>query len=58
MFSGHTHKYELINKGDKNNNFPIVINSNNEVMNISITPKSINIIIKDRKGKITKQLEF
>lgn len=58
MFCGHTHQFEFINKGDKGNNFPIIINANRDIMDINVKENSINVVIKDIKGKITQEFNF
>ena len=58
MFCGHTHQHSFLPKGEKNNNFPILINSNNEILDIRIKEKKISIKILDTQGKVTKTIDL
>jgi hypothetical protein len=58
MFCGHTHRYSYCPKGEKENNFPILTNSNNEILDIRIKNQKISIRILDTQGKITKTIDL
>lgn len=59
MFSGHHHKHFVREKGDCGNNFPIVVNSNNERMDF-VTDKSgrINLKFYDVNGTLTHEYNY
>jgi Predicted phosphohydrolases len=53
MFSGHTHNYKFIKKGDDANiNFPVLINDDETYLDVTADGKTINIDQKDMTGKI------
>jgi predicted phosphodiesterase len=58
MFCGHTHQHSCLPKGEKGNNFPILTNSNNEMLDITVKGQKINIRIVDIHGNITKTIEL
>lgn len=58
MFSGHTHRYSFIEKGEQGNNFPLIVNGNRDIMDISVKDKSIHVVIKDREGKVKQNFNF
>ena len=58
MLSGHTHKYMFIDKGAKGNNFPLIVNGNRDIMDINIDGKTIDVVIKNRKGKEIHKFKF
>lgn len=58
MLCGHTHRYSYWKKGEKNNHFPILVNSNNDLLDIRVTGQKIHINILDTKGKIIKTIDL
>jgi 3',5'-cyclic AMP phosphodiesterase CpdA len=58
MFCGHTHRHSYLPKGEKDNRFPILTNSNNEILDITVTGQKINIKISDAEGKVTKTIDL
>lgn len=58
MLSAHHHKYILANPGEYGNDFPIVVNSNTERMDVSATAEKIIIDTFDRSGAKLHHLEF
>ncbi len=58
MMCGHTHRYSYQEKGQNGNNFPIITNSNSEMIEVSVKGKKIDVRIKDREGKQTRQFSF
>ncbi|MDR1224148.1 MAG: metallophosphoesterase [Tannerella sp.] len=58
MFCGHTHRHSYFPKGGKDNSFPILTNSNNEILDITVTGQKINIKISDAEGKVTKIIDL
>lgn len=53
MLCAHTHRHAYFGKGEKANNFPILINSNSEIVEIQVKGNKIDIRIKDIEGKVT-----
>ncbi|MBQ2107419.1 MAG: metallophosphoesterase, partial [Bacteroidales bacterium] len=53
MLSGHHHKYIYVTPGAEGNKnaFPILVNSNVDRLDCSVTAKSINIKIINQEGK-------
>ena len=58
MLSGHLHQHHFIPAGDDGCEFPILINSNNHIVNITVEGKSIKIKIKDDSGKLFKEISL
>lgn len=58
MLCGHTHRYSFLPKGEKSNTFPILTNSNNEVVEVKVKGTDISIQIKSAEGKVTKQVDL
>ncbi len=55
MLSGHIHKYSYIDKGKKNNNFPILINSNVWQTEVSVNSKCLRMKLIDVSGNVVKE---
>ena len=52
MMSGHTHSYSFREKGTSGGNeFPILVNGNNDRIDVKVTPKSIDLRVVDAAGK-------
>jgi predicted phosphodiesterase len=51
MLSGHTHRYSYRDKGYCGNEFPILVNSNNDRVDVKITNQQIHMEVKDATGK-------
>ena len=58
MFCGHTHRHSYQPKGEKSCNFPILTNSNKEILEIHVKGEKINIKISDTQGKVTKTIDL
>src|SRR5690625_36964 len=58
MISGHTHRHGFIPKGEKGNQFPILINGNREVLDVQVQPSGMHIQIKDREGNLKHEFDF
>src|SRR5690625_2162739 len=58
MISGHTHRHGFIPKGQKGNQFPILINGNREVLDVQVQPSRMHIQIKDREGNLKHEFDF
>lgn len=58
MICGHTHRHSYLPKGEKNNHFPILTNSNNEIVDIQITAQKIYLKIFDTKGNTTRKIDL
>lgn len=58
VLSGHTHKHFFIDRGVSGNKFPLVINDNKSVIDLSVDNDKITVKITDEKGKITFNQKF
>lgn len=58
MISGHTHRYSLVEKNKDGNNFPILINSNKEAVDVKVNGNNIDLKIIDEKGNVAKEFTF
>lgn len=58
MLCGHTHRHSFQSKSENGNNFPILTNSNNEIVEVRVNGQKIHIKILDTKGKITKTFDL
>lgn len=58
MLSGHTHRHSFQQKGENGNNFPILVNSNNDLLDIRVSGQKIHINVRDTKGKVTKTFDL
>jgi len=58
MISGHLHKHEVSEKGAGNNSFPIVVNSNNERLDVTVEGKKISLRFYDTAGKLLRTLNY
>lgn len=52
MLSGHTHRYSYRDVGSVDNNFPILVNSNNDKVNVKVTKSQIDMEVVDAAGKV------
>ena len=52
MISGHTHRYSYREVGTCDNNFPILVNSNNDKVNVKVTKSQIDCEVVDALGKV------
>lgn len=53
MFSGHTHSYRFVKKGEEAKmNFPLLINDDETYLDVKIDDEVINIEQKDMSGKV------
>ena len=52
MFCGHTHRYSFRDVGSVDNNFPILVNSNNDKVNVRATKSQIDMEVVDATGKV------
>ena len=50
--SGHTHRYILIEKGERDNNFPILTNDNKSIMRVNSDSKGIHVKIVNEKDEV------
>jgi len=57
MLSGHLHRHFYLTKGEDGCNFPILINSNEHVTDIKVVKNQITLIIKDKEGKVFKEIK-
>lgn len=53
MLSGHTHRYSYREEGSCGNDFPILVNSNNDKVNVTVTASQIDMEVVDATGKVT-----
>jgi len=58
MISGHTHRYSFIEKNSDENNFPIIVMSNNCRMDLSIDSSGIRATTIDIDKKVISELVF
>lgn len=58
MLSGHHHRYFCREKGSCGNNFPIVANSNEERLDVSVDAQGIVLNFYNRKGEKVRTLNF
>ncbi|MBE6204955.1 MAG: metallophosphoesterase [Alistipes sp.] len=52
MLCGHTHSYSYRDVGSVDNNFPILVNSNNDKVNVRATKSQIDMEVVDATGKV------
>lgn len=52
MLSGHNHSYSYREAGSYGNNFPILVNSNNDRVNVKVTDSQIDMDVVDAFGKV------
>ena len=52
MLSGHNHRYSYREAGAYGNNFPILVNSNNDKVNVKATASQIDMEVVDAMGKV------
>ena len=52
MLCGHTHTYSYRDVGSVDNNFPILVNSNNDKVNVRATKSQIDMEVVDATGKV------
>lgn len=58
MLCAHFHKYDYNPKGENGLNFPMIINSNKEALNIKANDNELCIKIIDVKGDVIKQFNY
>ena len=52
MISGHTHRYSYREVGSCDNNFPILVNANNDKVNVKVNKSQIDCEVVDATGKV------
>ena len=53
MLSGHNHGYSFREKGSLNGNeFPILVNSNNDRVEVKVTKSAIKLVVKNLEGSV------
>lgn len=57
MLCGHLHLYDFIERGERGNDFPILVNSNNDRLDVEVTPSRIAIDVVDAAGKVIHRHE-
>ena len=55
MLSGHLHKH-ILQAANAKVNFPILVNSNNNVVKVSATDKNITMKVLDQKGGLVEDI--
>lgn len=58
MLCAHMHQPQYFSPGEEGLKFPVIVNSNNEVMDITVDGKEIGINIKGRDGKVTRNYSY
>lgn len=57
MFSGHLHLYDYVERGERGNDFPVLVNSNEERLDVEVTPSRVAVDVVDATGKVTHRHE-
>lgn len=58
VISGHTHRHILVEKGERDNNYPILTNDNEDVMLVHSDKEGISIKIISEKDKVVLDRVF
>lgn len=58
MLCGHLHQHIYAEPGTEGCNFPLLINSNKQVLDVSTDNKTLNIVVKDEAGNPVKTFTF
>ena len=58
MMCGHTHKHSYLPKGEKGNTFPVLVNSNKDILDVKIKDNAVFLRIMDQKGKVLKKIDL
>ena len=58
MLSGHFHQLIYTDAGEKEPNFPIIINSNKDLLDIDVDSDKINVDIRDTTGKVIRTYTY
>lgn len=52
MLSGHTHRTEIMDKGESGFTYPVITNSNVSFLEVNAGPKELKVVIKNIDGNI------
>ncbi len=58
IVSGHTHKHYFVEKDTMYNEFPLLVNDNNSVVDLKINKKNIKVKVTAKDGNVTFEKEF
>ncbi|NGM62520.1 phosphoesterase [Sphingobacterium sp. SGG-5] len=58
MISGHTHRFQLIEKNKNVNNFPILINDNDSMSLYTVSAKGVHVKTVNSTGEVTMERTF
>ncbi|MDE6490299.1 MAG: metallophosphoesterase, partial [Muribaculaceae bacterium] len=58
MLCGHLHTYQYIKKGTDGIEFPIIINSNRDILDIQVDNSAIDLKVIDEKGLTKEKFRF
>ncbi|MCC8147160.1 MAG: metallophosphoesterase [Bacteroidales bacterium] len=58
MLSGHTHRHSYLPVGEKGNTFPVLVNSNKDIVDIKVFGDKISLKVIGQDGKIVQKLDF
>lgn len=58
MLSGHYHSHHYFESGTEGRNFPLLVNSNNHVLDVKADATSLNITELDANGNAVKTVSF
>lgn len=58
MMCGHTHRYSYLPVGEKGNTFPVLVNSNKDILDVKISGSSISLKVINQEGKVIHQFEY
>lgn len=58
MLCGHLHKYYFFDKGTNGVDFPILINSNRDILDVNVDNGTIDLKVIDEQGRQKEQFRF
>ncbi len=56
LLSGHTHSYAYLDREKSGFGYPVLVNSSNTFLEVSINNNEINVLVKDVNGNITNEI--
>lgn len=58
FISGHTHRFAYLNSQDSGFGYPVLVNSNNTFVEVSVENNEIKLLIKDTEGLISNEINL
>ena len=58
MLSGHTHRYSYFDSKSSGFNYPVVVNSSNSFLEVSVNTSEIRLLIKGTDGKVINEINL